>query len=83
MKAKMLRSGAAEAVAEKGPGPVVTPSTAAVRTLFSDAESGATRNEKQTLTTSVSRKETPKSVVFTTDDPRIRGKSVHKNYMSK
>ncbi len=83
MKAKMLRASAAEAVAEKGPGPVSTPSTAAVRTLFSDAESGAARNEKQTLTTSVSRKETPKSVVFTTDDPRIRGKSVHKNYMSK
>ncbi len=83
MKAKMLRASAAEAVAEKGPDPVPTPSTTAVRALFSDAESGAARTEKQTLTTSVSRKETPKSVVFTTDDPRIRGKSVHKNYMSK
>ncbi len=83
MKDKMLRSGAAEAVAAKGPGVVTSPKVDAVRALLSDAESGAERTEKQTLDTQVSRKETSRSVVFTTDDPRIRGKAVHKNYMSK
>ena len=83
MKGKLLKSSATEAVASKTNQPTPPPSTEAVQGLIADAESGAARAEKQNLRTRVSRKETAKNVVFTTDDPLISGKSVHKNYLAK
>jgi hypothetical protein len=83
MKGKLLKASATEAVASKISQPTPSPSTEAVRGLITDAESGAARSEKQNLRTKISRKETAKNVVFTTDDPLIPGKSVHKNYLAK
>lgn len=83
LKGKLLRAGAAEAVAAKTNTPTKPPSVSAVQALLDDAESGPARAEKQTLRTLVSRKETPKSVVFSTQDDTFRGKAAHKSYMSK
>lgn len=82
MRGKLLKASATEAVASKGDKPVETPDAKAVRTLITDAESGAAKSEKQNLRTKVTRKET-KRVVFTTDDPLVPAKPVHKSYMAK
>jgi len=83
MKGKLLKASATEAVSAKQgkQGPV--PTTAAVRALITDAESGAARTEKQTLRTHVTRKETRKNVVFETMDPMVPSKAVHKSYLAK
>jgi len=83
MKGKLLKASAGEAVANKSDKPTSTPGTDAVRTLIADAESGTARTERQNLRTKVTRKETAKNVVFTTDDPFIPGKPVHRNYLAK
>jgi hypothetical protein len=83
MKSKLLKASATEAVASKTEQVAAPPSTDAVRSLIADAEAGKARSEKQNLRTKVTRKETEKNVVFTTDDPLVRGKSVHKNYLAK
>jgi hypothetical protein len=70
-------------VASKSGQPTSPPDASAVRSLIADAESGAAKAEKQNLRTRVTRRETPRNVVFTTDDPFVRGKSVHKNYLAK
>lgn len=83
MKSKLLKASATEAVASKGDkmGPV--PDASAVRALITDAESGAAKAEKQNLRTRVTRKETSHNVVFTTDDPLVPAKPVHKSYLAK
>jgi hypothetical protein len=83
MKGKLLKASAAEAVASKGDKPTAAPDANAVRALIADAESGAAKAEKQNLRTKVTRKETNRNVVFTTDDPTVPAKSVHKSYMAK
>ena len=83
MKGKLLKASAAEAVATKGDKPTQAPDVKAVRALITDAESGAAKSEKQNLRTQVTRKETSRNVVFTTDDPMVPAKSVHKSYMAK
>jgi hypothetical protein len=83
MKGKLLKASAAEAVASKGDKSTAAPDANAVRALITDAESGAARSEKQNLRTQVTRKETSRNVVFTTDDPMVPAKSVHKSYMAK
>jgi hypothetical protein len=83
MKGKLLKASATEAVASKSEQPSPPPDTDAVRSLIADAESAATRPEKETLRTKVTRKESAKNVVFTTDDPFVRGKPVHKSYLAK
>ena len=83
MKGKLLKASATEAVASKTDKPTSAPSPEAVRTLITDAESGKARAEKQNLRTKVTRKETEKNVVFTTDDPFVSGKPVHRNYLAK
>jgi len=83
MKGKLLKSSAAEAVATKGDKPTAIPDASAVRALITDAESGAAKSEKQNLRTQVTRKETNHNVVFTTDDPLVPAKPVHKSYMAK
>jgi hypothetical protein len=83
MKGKLLKASATEALAAMQDKPVPPPSAEAVRALITDAESGAARTEKQTLRTQVTRKETRRNVVFTTDDPLVPSKSVHKSYMAK
>jgi len=83
MKGKLLKASATEAVASKSDKTTATPDASAVRSLIADAESGAAKAEKQNLRTKVTRKETSKNVVFTTDDPFVRGKPVHKNYLAK
>ena len=50
---------------------------------MTDAESGAAKAEKQNLRTQITRWETSRNVVFTTDDPMVPAKSVHKSYMAK
>jgi hypothetical protein len=76
-------AGATEAVAEKGAALRPAPTAEAVRALLADAESGAAQTERRTLRTHVSREETARSAVFTTDYPLVRGKSVHKSYLKK
>jgi hypothetical protein len=83
MKGKLLKASATEAVASKSDKAAPAPDANAVRSLIADAESGAAKAEKQNLRTKVSRKETSKNVLFTTEDPFVPGKPVHKNYMSK
>jgi hypothetical protein len=83
MRGKLLKASATEAVASKSGQPTSPPDASAVRSLIADAESGAAKAEKQNLRTRVTRRETPRNVVFTTDDPFVRGKSVHKNYLAK
>ena len=83
MKGKLLKSSATEALAVRQEEPTPPPSADAVRALIADAESGAAKTEKQTLRTHVTRKETKRNVVFTTDDPLVPSKSVHKSYMAK
>jgi len=83
MKGKLLKASATEAVAAKEDKPTVAPGAEAVRALITDAESGAARTEKQNLRTQVIRKETRRNVVFTTDDPLVPSKSVHKSYLAK
>jgi hypothetical protein len=83
MKGKLLKASASEALATK-PGKLAPPPTAdAVRALIADAESGAAKQEKQTLRTQVTRKETRRNVVFETMDPFVPSKAVHKSYMAK
>jgi hypothetical protein len=83
MKGKLLKASATEAVATKQAKDTAPPTTAAVRALIADAESGAARTEKQTLRTQVTRKETRKNVVFETNDPLVPSKAVRKSYMAK
>jgi hypothetical protein len=83
MKGKLLKASATEAVASKGDKIAPAPDASAVRALITDAESGAARAEKKNLRTQVTRKETSHNVVFTTDDPLVPAKSVHKSYMAK
>jgi hypothetical protein len=83
MRGKLLKASAAEAVASKNDKPTPAPDAGAVRALITDAESGAAKAEKQNLRTKVTRKETSHNVVFTTDDPLVPAKAVHKSYMAK
>jgi hypothetical protein len=83
MKAKLLKASATEALAVKQEKETPTPTAEAVRALIADAESGAAREEKQTLRTQVTRKETPKNVVFETMDPMVPEKAMHKSYLRK
>lgn len=83
MKTKLLKASATEAVASKSDQAVPAPDASAVHSLIVDAESGAARAEKQNLRTKVSRKETSKNVLFTTEDPVVPSKPVHKNYLAK
>lgn len=83
MKTKLLKASATEAVASKSDKAVPAPDASAVHGLIADAESGAARAEKQNLRTKVSRKETSKNVLFTTEDPVVPSKPVHKNYLAK
>lgn len=83
LKGKLLKAGAAEAIAEKRTTPVPPAKLEDVRLLLSDAETGPSRTEHQTLRTHVGRKETPSSAVFTTDDPLVPSRSVHRSYLKK
>jgi hypothetical protein len=83
LKSKLLRAGATEAIAAKTTTPFEQPKAAAVQTLVSDAESGEAKLEKQNLRTEVSKKETGKSVVFSTKEDSFHGKAAHKSYMAK
>jgi hypothetical protein len=83
MKGKLLKASATEAVANKQDKVAPVPGVEAVRALIADAESGEARTEKKNLRTQVTRKETPKNVVFTTDDPLVPSKAVHKSYLAK
>jgi hypothetical protein len=83
MRGKLLRASAVEAVAESGAPPAPPVAVDAVRALVSDAESGAPRTEARTPRAEVVRKETGKSVVFTTEDPARNRRNVHKSYLRK
>jgi hypothetical protein len=83
MKNKLVRASAVEAVAEKQDGPSPPVTTAAVRALLVDAESGAARLELKGERTDVVRKETAGSVVFTAEDPAPGKRAVHKSYLKK
>jgi hypothetical protein len=83
MKGKLLASGATEAVAEKGPGPVATPGKEAVTALLVDAEAGVAKPEQRSARTKIGSKESAKGMVFTTEDPFLPQKPVHKNYLAK
>ena len=83
MKGKLLSSGATEAVAEKGPGNVVTPGKEAVTALLVDAEAGQAKPEQRSARTKIGSKESAKGMVFTTEDPFLPTKAVHKNYLAK
>jgi hypothetical protein len=83
MKGKLLKSGATEAIAAKQDKVAPPPGADAVRKLIADAESGAARSEKRTLRTQVNRNETKDNVVFTTEDPLVPAKPLHKSYMKK
>jgi hypothetical protein len=83
MRGKLLKASAVEAVASKGDKLTAAPDAKAVRALITDAESGAAKSEKRNLRTKVTRKETKRNVVFTTDDPLVPAKPLHKSYMAK
>ncbi|MBN2576635.1 MAG: hypothetical protein JXP73_18870 [Deltaproteobacteria bacterium] len=83
MKGKLLKASASEAVSARSAKQGPPPTADAVRALITDAESGAARQEKQTLRTQVVRKETRKNVVFETNDPTVPSKAVHKSYLAK
>jgi hypothetical protein len=83
MKGKLLKASATEAVASKQAKVSPAPNADAVRALITDAEAGAARTEKQNLHTQVTRKETSRNVVFTTDDPLVPSKPMHKSYLAK
>jgi hypothetical protein len=83
LKGKLLKAGAAEAIAERRAAPVPPAKIEDVRALLSDAETGTSRTERQTLRTHVGRKETAQSAVFTTDDPLVPSKAVHRSYLKK
>jgi hypothetical protein len=83
MKRKLLTSGATEAVAEKGAGPVATPGREAVMALLTDAETGEAKPEQRSGRTKIGSKESRKGVVFTAEDPLSPRKAVHKNYLAK
>jgi hypothetical protein len=83
MRGKLLKASAVEAVAEKTEAPTPAVKGEAVRALMTEAESGAERTEARGPRANVLRKETDKSVVFTTEDPAENRRSVHKNYLRK
>jgi hypothetical protein len=83
MKGKLLKASATEAVAARQDKIAPPPGVDAVRSLIADAESGAAKTEKQNLRTQVTRKETKANVVFTTDDPMVPSKPLHKSYLKK
>jgi hypothetical protein len=83
MKGKLLKASATEALAGKQEKDAAPPKADAVRALIADAESGAAKQEKQTLRTQVTRKETNKNVLFETNDPLVPSKAMRKSYMSK
>jgi hypothetical protein len=83
MKDKLLRASAVEAVAEKQDGPTPPVDAAAVRALVTQAESGGARVDMKGPRIQVVRKETPGSVVFTTEDSARKQRPVHKSYLKK
>jgi hypothetical protein len=83
LKGKLLKASATEALASKQDKDAGPPKADAVRALIADAESGAAKQEKQTLRTQVTRKETGKNVLFETTDPLVPAKAMRKSYMSK
>jgi hypothetical protein len=83
MRGKLLQASAVEAVSEKAEGPAKPVSAEAVRALLDDAESGAAHTEARSARTDVVRKETGKSVVFTSEDPAEGRRKLHKSYLRK
>lgn len=80
---KLLGAAAVEALALRNDAPVPTVSGDAFAALMTDADSGAETREEVTPRVTSSKKETAKSVVFTTEDKGRRNAQIRKAYIAK